>query len=73
MTFDLVFTLSDELLINFLVQNIDEKNTEFEKWWYFEEKLLDISKVLSGLLYDFIIELLGEHLKIEKNKDNWQL
>jgi hypothetical protein len=70
MTFDLVFTLTDELLINFLMQSIEEKNTESEKWRYFLEKLLEISNILSGLLYDFIIELLGEHLSIEKDKDN---
>lgn len=65
---DLAFVLADELLINLVIQNIEEESTESEKWGYFEEKLLDISNDLSNLLYDFVIELLGEHLYIEERR-----
>jgi hypothetical protein len=66
-TIDLAFVLSDELIINLVIQNIEEESTESEKWSYFQDKLLEISNDLSNLLDDIVIELLGEHLYIEES------
>ncbi len=67
---DLAFVLADELLLNYIVQYITEQESEADKWGYFEDQLLKISKDLSDLLYDFILELLGDYIYIEEGNNN---
>jgi hypothetical protein len=65
---DLAFILSDEILINYLIDKIDEPILSENKWAFFEENLLNIAEDISELLYGLIINILSDYISIDTDK-----
>lgn len=66
---DIAFILADEILLNFVIGRINEKNPDQEKWAYFQEKLLEISFSLVELLELLTVELARSFTVIDKTDE----
>lgn len=61
---DLAYTLSDEILLNFILTQIDDNKSETERWAYIQEELIGLSNKLADFLQDLLLDLLGNYLQI---------
>jgi len=63
---ELAFVLADEVLLHYAISPIDERDTDNERWDYFQETLLSVSDGLVELLLLLTIELARDFTVIEE-------
>ena len=66
---ELAFTLADEALLRYAISTISERDTDKDKWEYFQETLLEVSDALVELLLRLTVELARDFTTIEESAD----
>ena len=66
---DIAFVLADEILLHFVIDPIEERKTENDRWDFFQERLLEISDDLVELLLWLTIELAQGFTEMEETND----
>ena len=67
---DSSYTLTDKIIIKYLLNIINEKNKQKEKWDYFQKYLFEISENISDLFDKFTFEIFKDYLYRDEIRDS---